>query len=386
MLLSWIWPLALFVCAGARQFSYLSYQDILARVKAVEQRDASNLFDVSYGPDGYPDVYLTDCLVDGKARVPCKYPVVRVANFNKTGEELVQLPQVLLVGGLFGTDRVGPTSLIELLEDIEANLDFYRPVLARMSLVVIPVANPAGYSFRQPGENGVNPIHDFPLFHGAGSNSSCMSTASARFLASLFRRSLISSAFVYALSSTDLTKISRPSSPGHPFFAQATGDAPHATDNDWMVRIIEHVVSSAQAGSALGNFEQKAPENLFVRAAHQNTFGKSGFFADWAYGASQYSNKLKGCSPAIALPTGFLSFKDPVVRALAVEMRVPQDSPARPGHTEAVADPGSGQGSLEGHVARAIRTMRSFLRLHVPAITEARPEFKADRFYLGTRC
>ena len=194
----------------SKEYEYLSYDQIIERLVELNKNDKNNVFDVTFGPSGFPGVYPIKCMSTSQTNknVDCQFPVIRVTNFNKTSNEINKLPQVVIVSGVYGTERIGPSAILGLLSDIEDNIDYYKPTIDRLMIIFAPVSNPAGFSEDKLGENGANPMTDFPLFYSETKSMQCMSTSSARFINSIFRDNLISGAFVFSLSSTDLTKIS----------------------------------------------------------------------------------------------------------------------------------------------------------------------------------
>ncbi len=191
---------------NARQYTYLSYSQIIQRMGQMNAQDKYNIIDI----EEVQNLTTASCVADGGSNEPCRFTSMKITNFNKTSEEIARLPQVLMIAGFFGKDRIGSTSILEFAEDILLNVESFRPILNSIMLILVPIANPIGFSRGESTENGITTATDFPLYYSENlPTGNCFSTSSSRFVNEIIRNSLISTAFVISASSTDLTKLSK---------------------------------------------------------------------------------------------------------------------------------------------------------------------------------
>lgn len=240
----------------SRAYEYLMYSQIFERIKVLNALDPHNII----SPELQQVPYGGDCIIDNiGTKEPCKYMVVKVTNYNKTGEEIATLPQILIVGGFFGTDRLSPTSIVETMQNMIDNLEEYRNILNSAVLLFVPVASPGAYSTRQYQESDVTTVTDYPLFYNNdASPAPCMKSRSARFLTSLLKSNLISTAMVLSVSSSDMTKLTRP-------FMGSLTTSMLPSDLLWTNKLLNGIYNNLRTSMIkAGNVAIKEPANLFV--------------------------------------------------------------------------------------------------------------------------
>lgn len=197
-------------CLSA-ELSLESYSSIVSSIKSRVTNDKYNIFDVVYGEEAFSNLDQNMCSNDAGGADVCRYMLLRVTNFNKTGEEVNSLPQLLVVGGLDGAERVGAAAVLAFMKDLESSFPRYKSILNQLQVLLVPVANPFGYSRSETQERGAVPSNDFPfMFSTAPTDTKCFTSSSSRFLNEIFRNYLISTAVFIGPSSTSVTKLCKP--------------------------------------------------------------------------------------------------------------------------------------------------------------------------------
>ena len=89
---------------------------------------------------------------------------------------------------------------------------------------------------------------------------------------------------------------------------------------------------------------------------------------------------MKECRPEKEIDKKLLEYKSNNLRAFTVEMRVPKGTPTPSGSSNPSNSPSS---TSDGHIARAVRAMKTFIEIQVPGITEIIPTFENNGLTIG---
>ena len=96
----------------------LTYSVVLEKLNNLVENDVHNIFNLTFGEEEYnylPDVH---CKNDSGNEEKCKFPILRITNFNKEPNEVMSMPQVLLAAGIHGDEVVGTNVQIYQAEHI----------------------------------------------------------------------------------------------------------------------------------------------------------------------------------------------------------------------------------------------------------------------------
>ena len=145
--------------------------------------------------------YLVNCSKEEDQK--CVLDIVRITDKSIPAEEKVQ---VLITGGLHGTDRLGTQIAVYLVEYFTSNFKkdaFITSLLQRREIVIVPMPNAYGYATeiafekcKTPNsflDSFYDPSSDFPYNNDA---SNCLKTVTARTL----YRLMVDNLFVASLS------------------------------------------------------------------------------------------------------------------------------------------------------------------------------------------
>ena len=246
-----------FVVTGER-FRYLSYNEISDRLLSLSQQ--------------YPNILnITDLPVEpplscGKS--PCRILLASLRGSSKDE----YLPQVFLSGALHGNERVGPTTLVVLLEMLcegygkDSALTF---LVDSTHLLAIPMPNPLGYFLDERTENGLDPNRDFPY-----RTSSCGKTATSKAIRKVFNDNLVQLTLTFH---GGMRAIGYPwGSFNHLIHSQSTVSPDHLVFRDL-----------AQALQKVGGHDGGFLSNWFYPTGPMSdlVYPVDGGMEDWAYGA-----------------------------------------------------------------------------------------------------
>lgn len=161
----------------------------------------------------YPASNRTIC----KMSSYCTFPMIEVTNFEKSFDEIRNLPTVLLMAGLDGHDSPGINSIYHFLRMMSLNHledPFYERVLDNLRIIVLPYANPSGYIDKSMFEtqekswvnNGsgfkkINPSLDFNW----KPKGKCFESTAAQMINQIFKDNLIIGVLNFATGSPSIS-------------------------------------------------------------------------------------------------------------------------------------------------------------------------------------
>jgi len=105
------------------------------------------MFRLFWGEEKYKDFPQVYCKIDGKVQdEKCRYPILKMTNWNKPEAYINKLPQVLLMAGIHGNETTGTYSMVELAEYVKVNYSGFKHMLNSRLIIILPFVNPSGFS------------------------------------------------------------------------------------------------------------------------------------------------------------------------------------------------------------------------------------------------
>ena len=348
-------------------YAPITYSQALEKLEKLVKEDTNNLLNLSYAETNYEGLSDTKCNDDTSSAAgqtkPCKFPILKITNWDQNTIQIRSLPQVLFVGGIHGDEVVGIYTLIYLVEYLKNNYDDqnFKSLMNNRLIIIVPFANPNGFSYNTSYETlpdnvtQIDPAVDFNF-----ENSNCMNSSTARFLDQIYRSHLIISTLIFNNHG--------PNAIGLPWFHDEGLILP---DKEAYNQIGEHLTKianlnqSTQSISGMANYEYKSLTQLFGK--------KAGSFEDWSYGASWNNSKLQACKPKTAYKYYQEAYNQYTNRSFTISISPSKDAnPTTLGTVQDVSDlsidnPHRSAGSeTDGHVSRNIRICIEYIKLVSP--------------------
>lgn len=261
--------------AAGRAYNYYSYEDIVRRLHVLEENYPS-IFELTSAQAKY---HLPSPGWCGKTL--CQQWIMRVTNEETLPEP--ERPEVFFSGELHGNERIGPTTLVVLLElladsyygGISGNSWLNHLVDTRV-MYFMPATNALGYYMDRRGERGIDPNRDFPIDN---LNGNCMRTIAARALNELWREHLFQLSITFH--------------GGMRAIAYEWG-----TLSNRFSRISPDDAAQIQIGAGLSDFAGKFREGKYYPHNRLNdiVYPVRGGMEDWAYAAS-WAKNTRPCTP-----------------------------------------------------------------------------------------
>eukprot|EP00931_Biecheleriopsis_adriatica_P062797 TRINITY_DN37931_c0_g1_i1.p1 TRINITY_DN37931_c0_g1~~TRINITY_DN37931_c0_g1_i1.p1 ORF type:complete len:712 (+),score=113.93 TRINITY_DN37931_c0_g1_i1:97-2232(+) len=170
-----------------RAFAYKSYKETNRYFEDLQQKH-SDIVEVWYAQDIYPQIQPDKKSWGTCEGEPCKTIIVRIANKKLLTNST---PEVFFSGALHGDERVGPLSVTELAaflcDQYRAGHQEVMRLVDLRATWIMPMTNAWGYANNRRDENGMDPNRDFPYLQMP---TKCMQTQTGRAVNELFRQHL----------------------------------------------------------------------------------------------------------------------------------------------------------------------------------------------------
>ena len=314
-----LWLFNRSINATSQSYQYLSYHELNARLLKLASGDCGRILSVSDLVSDRSDVFRgLDPLKCGDET--CQILMTRTTS-GGSGK-----PVVFVSGAVHGNERLGPTMVVEALEEIcekflagetmakvgdaqkrseedvahnvilEEN-DARSPatliyeLLQRVDIITIPIPNAEGYSFGQRLERGIDPNRDFPY-----QTESCARSFAARsvmavaveyapVLALTFHGGCRTIAYPWGS-----TNHVQPGSPGK------SSRSPDHEMFESIARVLQRVTGPLKPGST---------ETYYPTGSMTDTvYAVDGGMEDWLYGAGFETVPIKECQTVNSLRDG----------------------------------------------------------------------------------
>ena len=261
--------------AAGRAYTYYNYESIVKQLHELEA-NYPDIIQVSTAQDDYNLPSPGNC-----GSSPCKQWIVRVTN-----EETLpapERPEVFFSGELHGNERIGPTTIMEMLELLATSYyggvngnPWLNHLVDTRIMYFMPATNALGYYNNRRGERGVDPNRDFPIDN---LNGNCMRTVAARALNELWREHLFQLAITFH--------------GGMRAIAYEWG-----TLSNHYSRISPDDAAQVQIGTGLSDFAGKFREGHYYPHNRLNdiVYPVRGGMEDWAY-AGSWAKNARPCTP-----------------------------------------------------------------------------------------
>ena len=259
------------------EFKRIMYGDYMSKMSSIIHNHM--LVQESILEEKYPNLVPNEC----SDKEGCKTYMFEVVNQSLGVNWIKQMPTVLLIGGMNGSEITGIRTMIAFVELAQKLYTMHRDwynMLNSVRVLVIPVLNMEGYSHlrnyevRQGKRGKVNafPSTDFNL----ETSTPCFETLSSQFLSMLHRDNLI-----YASLNFSGNDFQIDSPQVHKYLSKGN---PHAPDQ----AIFQDV---SQVLSVLYNAHkpEEAPSmsETFVPVERDDVLNGA-LYEDWAYGSSKF--------------------------------------------------------------------------------------------------
>ena len=364
---------------GKEFYQPLDYNQALAKLETQVKEDSDNILSLTYGEDIYDDIKGAKCKdtssQDPNATTPCKFPILKITNWDQNTTKIRSLPQVLFVAGVHGDEVIGIYTLIYLIEymKLKSKFERFRTLINNRMIIVVPFANPNGFSNKTsyelvqfgnaPSDNmKIDPAYDFGF-----NKENCMESTTARFLDQIYRNHLIISTLVFNNHGT--------SAVGVPWLYSETANL---NDEIAYNQVGQYLTEIANANKQIENI--KGMDKYHYTNLAQQYKKQNGAFEDWSYGASWKINSDKGkmvkkCKPKTNYMLADAEYHTLTNRSFTMSISpsvktVPEENTL--GSVEDVNDlsvdnlakiDGS---TTDGHVSRNIRVCLEFIKLVAP--------------------
>jgi len=195
--------------ALATDLPYYGYKDLLDEIGKWEENPEDDI-DIVWADEKYSKQIPTfnECPyrnpITGVESSICKIPIITLRTQEKPIDDQSAIPQILVLAGFDGFDRVGPSSIINYLHMVQSNHNYQNLITGHFRLIFIPILNPRGYYSRQSRLED-NPLDDFSLFRA---NNKCFSTAGSRVIQMILKENLISTTLIFKGTSSDTLNLS----------------------------------------------------------------------------------------------------------------------------------------------------------------------------------
>jgi len=317
------------------EYAYLDYHQIIDRLLKINSTcSAVKVFDAELE---FPGLFAGRApLLCGAA--PCRFLFASSVNLGA---------EVFLSGEVHGNERVGPTAVVALLDEVCAAGPGLARILSRSRLIAIPLANPEGYFLNRREEAGIDPNRDFPYM-----NADCLKTLTARVVSEIFARNQIQLALTFH--------------GGCRAIAYPWGSRNHLlADKSTLPPDYNLFRDLAAALQLTGGPGADGMPYFPVGAMTDLVYAVDGGMEDWAYGAAFEAVPISACGhrrPARASAIFLVELSDE---------HTPPGGLGRPGE---LLSPGG-----IGYVTRAVRLMLRTLELATPDIFWQRTEIDGLR-------
>ena len=174
---------------SSKDLQFMNYTQILKEVKELK-KNFSNFVQLDYGEEIFSGINNEKCLLndsDPKKYEMCKFPILRITNFARPAEQTNKHPQVMIIGGTEGKERLSPSAIVSWAKYILANKKQHLSLLNSVTILLLPLMDP--YSYSKGVSRSKNILLDFPL---KSKTDQCLSTAPARILNEVYRTNQIS--------------------------------------------------------------------------------------------------------------------------------------------------------------------------------------------------
>ena len=218
----------------------------------------------------------------------CKHPVVITTNFKSSLEEITRRPTMLLVGSMHGNEIVGTNTItyfIEKLGELRTKNTEVWDLLNKVLIVMIPMANPNGFSgkYREEIRDGawVDPNRDFP-YDPKGGNK-CMKTNIARVISEVVKKIISVTAITYHGGDNSIT---------YPW-----GNYPHEHDREHNCpdfKAFDFVAKNLRLVAG-GNFEDFYIQEYNVGTMTDVVYACKGPLEDFMYGGGWDKKNMHLC-------------------------------------------------------------------------------------------
>ena len=150
----------------------------------------------------------------------CVMPMLEITNFENSKEYIMKLPTVLVMAGTDGRDQAGIDSVYNFLKMISKDFmknSFYSRILNNLRILVIPMANPSGFTkgvipetqevaIDSPIHKQISPIFDFNW----RPQNMCFRSSIAQILNQVFQDNLIVGVLDFAWGSPSISYPANP--------------------------------------------------------------------------------------------------------------------------------------------------------------------------------
>jgi len=179
----------------------LQYYDYISLLSSLDEwnDDHENVLKVEFGEKmTHNHIIPLDCpYTDPKTKKEykeCRYPIISLKNLAKPEFEFYTLPQILIIAGIEGREKVGSSAIMNFLRLFSKHKADFKLIQNHYELVILPMANPYGYYHNTATERDFDPDTDFPIFR---KDRQCFQTSSARFINSVFKDRLIAMTLLF---------------------------------------------------------------------------------------------------------------------------------------------------------------------------------------------
>jgi len=317
-----------------RAFKYYSYLEVVEQVQELGAKfpDLVEVFDAQsrYGlpSPGY-------C-----GNQECKQWVVRITN--RTTLPDAERPQVFFSGEVHGNERVGPSTMIEMMKLlVETYTEGSNPWLSRLvdtrDIFIMPATNAKGYYDNKREENHIDVNRDFPIDRNP---SECMRTIAGRAVNEVWRENLFQVALTY-----------------HGGMQAIAFEWGTVTNQREELRVSPDDVAQLGLGSAMSAFAGAFDAGRYPHGRLNDlVYPVNGGMEDWGYSGS-WGGKVRPCNPSTfgGYNASKTTYNDSVLRAFNILVECSDNktpSPQKLGTNEQILKP---EGSGDGHIPRNIR-------------------------------
>lgn len=345
--------LALSARASGRRFSFPTYASAVEQMHQLAAR-YPHLVELTDAQSAFGLATAGTC-----GSEPCRNWIVHLTNRRTLPD--AERPEILLLGGLHGDERIGQVSTLELVRFMAESHSRGEPWVSRLvnttSVWLVPMTNAVGYHRNERLELGLFPNRDFGYLQRA---SACMTTIAGRTVNELFTRHAFQIVITFHGGMTSI---------GYPwgsFNHHATG--PRRAPDD---AALDDIARAMSTYASTGSVDKRYPFGTM----NDQVYPVQGGMEDWGYAASFDARARVRCAPQSygGYNASRQASANASMRALVflVEAGPKRPAEATLGGDDAVLTPG---GAADGHVPRNIRLSLAaidLLRPHLELLEHA---------------